>query len=289
MGPTPTKKMPDDLEGLKRHIGNTAVAHDVAAASQAGRLAATLGVAHPAPNPGDALPQGWYGIFFPPLTPTAGLRADGQPGEGLVPPVPLPRRRLESVRAVFHEPIRIGDRLKKISEVAEISVEDRGAGPVVGVTITETITAEDRLSVVEQRAFRFFGEAGPGAPAEAPSVPQEAEWSRRIEPDPVMLFRLSAVRFNSHRVHYDREYATTVEGMPGLAVPITLVSSQMIEMLREALPDRSLASITYRSVRRIFDLGAYTINGAAADGAAALWARDHEDALAVLAEATFAG
>ena len=280
--------MPNNLERLKRHIGRTAVAHDVASASQADRLAATLGVAHPAPDTGDTLPRGWYGIFFPPLAPTAGLRADGQPGEGPTPPVPLPRRRLESVRAAFHAPIRIGDRLKKTSEIADISVEDGTAGPVVEVKITETITAADELSVVEERLFRFFGEGGPGAPTEPPSVPETAAWSRRIEPDPVMLFRLSAVRFNAHRVHYDRDYATGVEGMPGLAVPITLVSSQMIGMLRAERPGRSLASISYRSVGRIFDLGAYTIDGAPEGDEVALWARDHEGALAVLAQAVFA-
>ncbi len=74
--------MPDALQDLKRHVGRSAVAHDVATAAQEGRLAATLGVAHPAPGPGDALPQGWHGIFFPPLTPTARLRTDGQPREG---------------------------------------------------------------------------------------------------------------------------------------------------------------------------------------------------------------
>lgn len=280
--------MPDDLEALKRTIGNSTTEHDVAAASQAGRLAATLGVAHPAPGIGDPLPQGWYGVFFPPLTPTSGLRPDGQPGEGLMPPIPLPRRRLMGVSATFHEPIRIGDTLTKVSEVTEISIDDFGTGPVVGVTIAERITAGGKLSVVEERSFRFCGEDGPGIPDEDPALPATAAWSRRIEPDPVLLFRLSAVRFNSHRVHYDRDYTTKVEGMPGLAVPITLVSSQMMEMLAEELPGQALAAVSYRAVRRIFDVGPYEIHGAPEGKRVRLWATGHDGALATLAEATLA-
>ncbi len=170
-----------------------------------------------------------------------------------MPPVPLPRRRLESAHAAFHAPIRIGDRLQRISELTEISVEDDGAGP--------------------------------GARAQVPPVPGTSVWSRRIVPDPVTLFRLSAVRFNAHRVHYDRDYATEAEGMPGLSVPITLVSSQMMEMLRAKRPDHSLASFSYRSIRRIFDRGAYTVHGAPQGEKVVLWARDHEGALAVLAGA----
>ena len=186
--------MTEELEKLRLHVGESTTEQDVATASQAGRLAAALNVAHPAPNPGEALPQGWYGIFFPPLTSTAELREDGQPGTGLVPPVPLSRRRLESVCATFHEPIRIGDALTKVSEVADVSLDEHDGAPVVGVTITETISAAGKLSVVERRSFQFFGEAGPGSPANNASAPDSASWSRQIKPDPVLMFRLSAVR-----------------------------------------------------------------------------------------------
>ena len=106
----------------------------------------------------------------------------------------------------------------------------------------------------------------------------------------MLLFRLSAVRFNSHRLHYDRDYATKVEGLPGLAVPITLVSAQMTEMLAGELPGRKLAVLDYRTVRRIFDIGAYDIHGAPEGDPEGnkmrLWATDHDGALCVLAEAT---
>ena len=35
-------------------------------------------------------------------------------------------------------------------------------------------------------------------------------WTRTVAPDPVMLFRYSALTFNGHRIHYDKPYVTQV-------------------------------------------------------------------------------
>ena len=103
-----------------------------------------------------------------------------------------------------------------------------------------------------------------------------------------MIFRLSAVRFNSHRIHYDRDYATKEEGYPGLVVPVTLVSFLMMEMCRAEAPDRPLGSFSYRSEKPVFDLGPYSVFGTPAGGSVDLWATDHENELAVTAKARFA-
>jgi 3-methylfumaryl-CoA hydratase len=104
-----------------------------------------------------------------------------------------------------------------------------------------------------------------------------------------MIFRLSAVRFNSHRIHYDRDYTTRVEGYPGLVVPVTLITFLMMEMCRAQAPERPLASFSYRSIKPVIDLGPYTILGAPDENAVTLWATDHEAALAVTAEARLTG
>jgi len=100
-----------------------------------------------------------------------------------------------------------------------------------------------------------------------------------------MIFRLSAVRFNSHRIHYDRDYATKQEGYPGLVVPVTLVTFLMMEMCRAEAPDRPLASFSYRSEKPVFDLGPYSLFGAPEGDAVTLWATDYENDLAVTASA----
>ncbi len=281
--------MAERLRDLERYIGNSETAEDVVTAAQIGRLAATLDVDHPAPKDGDPIPPLWHGAFFPPLVQVGDLREDGQPaGGGVTPPVPLARRTLAGVSATFHEPILIGDRLTKVTEVADIVVDDDADHPSVAVTMRESISSARGLAVVEERAMRFFSENGPGAAEPPPTVPGQAAWSRTYESNPAMMFRLSAVRFNTHRVHYDRDYTTKVEGLPGLVVPLTLVSALMLQQCRENMPGRAIASFGYRSVKRVFDLGPFTVLGAPDGDTATMWATDYEGELAVLAEAGFA-
>lgn len=280
--------MAERLEDLQRYVGNSQTAHDVITASQVGRLAAALDVDHPAPNKGDHIPPGWHGVFFPPLAPLGRLRDDGQPaGGGVAPPVPLPRRRLVGVRGAYHDALRIGDEVTKITEVADITIEDFGAGPTARVTVRESINSTRGPAVVDERDVLYFGENGPGDADKPPNLPAKALWSRTYESNPVMIFRMSAVRFNSHRIHYDRDYATTKEGYPGLVVPVTLVSFLMMELCRAEAPERPLASFGYRSEKPVFDLGPFSVFATPEGDGVKLWATDYEDALAVTAGATF--
>ena len=282
--------MADSLDDLKKFVGNSQTAEDVITASQVGRLAVALDVDHPAPNKGDAVPPGWHGVFFPPLIPLARLREDGQPtGGGVAPPVPLPRRRLVGVRGAYPDALRIGDDVTKITEVSSIAIDDWGAGPVVTVTVRETISTDRGTAVIDERDVLYFGEDGPGGADEPPSLPETAAWTRSYESNPVTIFRLSAVRFNSHRIHYDRDYTTKTEGYPGLVVPVTLVSFLMMEMCRAEAPAKPLAAFSYRSEKPVFDLGPYTISGAPDGETVQMWATDYEGALAVTAKATLAG
>ena len=281
--------MTERLEDLKQFIGNSQTSEDVVTASQIGRMAAALDVDHPAPDDGDPIPPAWHGAFFPPLAKVSELRDDGQPaGGGVTPPVPLPRRSLAGVAATFEDDIRIGDRLAKVTEVADVVVDEDAAHPSVGVTLRETISSLRGRAVVEERRMLFFGENGPRNRPEPPSVPDTASWSRTYEPDTAMMFRLSAVRFNTHKVHYDRDFTTGVEGLPGLVVPLTLISALMLEQCRANLPARKYASFDYRSVKRVFDLGPFTVQGTDAGDKAVMWATDHEGDFAVYAEAAFA-
>ena len=74
--------MTDELEDLKKHIGNKHSSEDVVTASQVGRLAGALMVGHPARHKGDPVPPGWHGAFFPGLAPLSNLSTDGQPISG---------------------------------------------------------------------------------------------------------------------------------------------------------------------------------------------------------------
>ena len=129
------------------------------------------------------------------------------------------------------------------------------------------------------------------APKSTPAVPGEAKWRQTIEPNTPLLFRFSAIRFNSHRIHYDRDYVTKIEKLPGLVVQSSLISQLLIEMCRRELPSRRMTNFDFQNLRSVYDSGGkFTIAGApSADGnAATLWALDGEGKLSMLATAKFA-
>ncbi len=284
--------MAEPLESFKRYIGKTETATDVVSASVILKFAATLGLETPPSAKDDPIPPGWYGGFFPPSHRPAQMRTDGQAaGGGIVPPIPLPRRRIGGTRVTFHKPLRIGDDITRVTEIADVRIDDASNGAMATVVERNSISNSRGLAVVEERDLVFLSEArAAAAPTTAPALPAQSTWRRVIEPSPALLFRFSAIRFNSHRIHYDRDYVTKVERLPGLVVQSSLVSQLLIEICRSEQPGRRLTFFGFQSVRQIYDTGNFTIAGApGADGReAALWALDANGNLAMTATAKFA-
>jgi 3-methylfumaryl-CoA hydratase len=278
-----------DMRALSKSIGTSSTSTEVVTAAAIGRLAATLGVEAPATEAGQPLPVGWHSPFFGPAYGPQAMREDGQAkGGGMMPAVPLPRHRLRGERMTFHDQARIGDVLSRTSEVAVVGQEDGKTGPIVTVTIRNTTKTPRGLCVVEDREHFYTGEGEPDG--EPPQPPADLPWRRTIDPDPVLLFRYSAVRFNSHRVHYDRDYCTRVERLPGLIVQATLIWQLMLELCRAEAPSRSVKEFGYQVHRPVYDTGPFTIAGRpSGDGARAeLWAIEQDGRAATSALATFA-
>ena len=285
--------MAESLESFKSYIGKRETATDVVTASAMIKFAATLGLENPSLEKGAPIPPGWYGGFFPASHRPSQMRVDGQAsGGGIAPPIPLPRRRIGGTRVTFHEPLRIGDDITRVTEIANIVIDESPPGAMVTVIERNSISNSRGLAVVEERDMVMLSEARAEAAAPTPpSVPTQAKWQQIIEPNPPLLFRFSAIRFNSHRIHYDRDYVTKVEKLPGLVVQSSLISQLLIEMCRRELPARRLTSFDFQNLRAIYDVsGKFTIAGApAADGRqAALWALDADGKLAMTATARFA-
>ena len=72
-------------------------------------------------------------------------------------------------------------------------------------------------------------------------------WQRAVVPSEVLLFRYSALTFNSHRIHYDLPYATAVEGYPGLVVQGPLTASLLLDLCARELGPDALASFAFRA------------------------------------------
>jgi 3-methylfumaryl-CoA hydratase len=283
--------MAESLESFKSYIGKNETAADVVTASAMLKFAATLGQENPPMDKGEPIPPGWYGAFFPASHRPSQMRTDGQAsGGGIVPPIPLPRRRIGGTRVTFHEPLRIGDEIKRVTEIADIKIDDGPNGAMVTVIERNSISSNRGLAVVEERDMVMLSEQrAEAAPSTPPAIPAQATWSQVFEPNPPLLFRFSAIRFNSHRIHYDRDYVTKVEKLPGLVVQSSLISQLMVEMCRKEAPQRQLKSFDFKSFRQIYDTGKFTVAGSpSSDGREAnLWALDSDGRVCMIATAKF--
>src|SRR5438093_2439438 len=124
--------MAESLESFKSYIGKSETATDVVTASAMLKFAATLGQENPPMDKGAPIPPGWYGAFFPASHRPAQMRPDGQAsGGGIAPPIPLPRRRIGGTRVTFHEPLRIGDEITRVTEIADVKVDDGPRSAIV--------------------------------------------------------------------------------------------------------------------------------------------------------------
>jgi 3-methylfumaryl-CoA hydratase len=284
--------MAESLESFKSYIGKKETATDVVTASAMLKFAAALGQENPPMDKGAPIPLGWYSAFFPPSHRPSQMRVDGQAsGGGIVPPIPLPRRRIGGTRVTFHELLRIGDEITRVTEIADIRIDDGPNGAMATVVERNSISSGRGLGVVEERDMVMLSEKrAEAAPSTPPAAPAEAAWRQVFEPNPPLLFRFSAIRFNSHRIHYDRDYVTKVEKLPGLVVQSSLVSQLMIEMCRKEVPARRLAAFDFKGLRQIYDTGSFTIAGNPPAGGceAQLWALDGDGRLAMTATAKFA-
>jgi 3-methylfumaryl-CoA hydratase len=282
----------ESLERFRSFIGRSETETDVVTASMVVRFAATLGLPDPPLHAGAPIPPGWHGGLFPPTHRPDTMRIDGQAsGGGIVPPIPLPRRRIGGTRTTFLEPLRVGDEVTRTIEIADLQVDEGPQGAMVSILERSTVASGNGLCVVEERETRVLSEERAAAePTTVPTVPGDPAWQETVEPNTPLLFRFSAIRFNSHRIHYDRDYVTNIEKLPGLVVQSSLISQLLMELCRREAPGRRLTQFESRNVRSVYDVGAFTLAGlSAADGkAATLWANDSEGRLALLATAAFA-
>jgi 3-methylfumaryl-CoA hydratase len=234
---------------------------------------------------GDAIPPHWYAMFFAEIARQSALGPDGHPRRGdFLPPVALPRRMFAGRRVRFHAPLRVGDAAEKRSEITAITPKTGRSGAMVFVTIRHRISVGERLCVVEEQDVVYRAAAVPGAAAPPPAPAPPALWQRQVMPSPTLLFRYSALTWNTHRIHYDADYTRGVEGYRALVVNGGL---SLLLLLEAAIAERgrALAGLAVRNLRPIFADAPVTLAG---DGARA-WVADADGALAVMAELEWAG
>lgn len=274
-------------QDLTDWTGRSATATDLLRPFPADALAATLDRDETYPE-GAALPDLWHWLYFLPLHRLSESGRDGHAAKGgFLPPVPLPRRMWAGSRFRFLRPLTIGAEATKTSTIARVEPKQGRSGPLCFVTVSHDFRQDGQHCIAEEHDIVYREDPAPGAPAPvAQPAPEGSDFSRTIHPDPVLLFRYSALTFNGHRIHYDQPYATGVEGYPGLVVHGPLLATLLMDLLRRQT-DAPVAEFSFRALATITDTGDFSVHGARRDdGSIRLWARRADGALAMDATAT---
>ena len=237
-------------------IGRESRASDQLDEGLAARWLATFDLARPHPA---IMPQGVHFALCTPDAPTAALGEDGHPARdnsphSFLPPFPMPRRMWASSKIAFHAPVAIGAVIERRSRIAAISEKQGSSGPLAFVDVSHETLANGTLAVVETQSIVYRDAARPDAPLSPP--PQgdarldPAGWDahRSLTPDARLLFRYSALTFNTHRIHYDAPYAQTVERYRGLVVHGPLIASLLLQLAAQEVGENRLRTFQFRGL-----------------------------------------
>jgi len=233
---------------------------------------------------GDPLPPLWHWLHFWAATPGGNLGDDGHARtSALLPPIDLPRRMWAGSRLRFHAPLPIGAPATRHSRVADVVAKEGRSGPLVFLSLHHEMVGPSGLCIAEEQDIVYRAAPRPGeAPRDAGRAPESAAWRREVTPDPVLLFRYSALTFNGHRIHYDRPFATETEGYPGLVVHGPLLATLMVDLARRERPSHRVARFAFQALRPLFDGTPLVVAGAPEAGgrAARVWVADDRGNLA---------
>jgi 3-methylfumaryl-CoA hydratase len=273
---------------LDEWVGREEVREDSVTAAPLMALCALLDRDDPPPRGGDAAPPLAHWLYFLPRYRQSAAGPDGHAARGeFLPPVPLPRRMWAGSRLEFLRPLVVGSDVRRRSRIVSVTEKQGRSGALVFVTARHEVSDAGGLVLTDEHDIVYRGEGGPAGPPVA-SASGEA-WRREIRPDPLLLFRYSAVTFNGHRIHYDHPYATKVEGYPGLVVHGPLIATLLVDLLRRERPEARLRTYAFKAMRPLFDTAPFEVCGTPADASreARLWTRDFEGAMTMEARATW--
>lgn len=279
---------PVSFDHLREWIGRREVAEDLVSPGPLARLAATLD--HDGSHwPPDELPPLGHWLFFLPSALQREIATDGHPQRGgFLPPVSLPHRMWAGGSMHFLAPIRVGSRIRRTSTIADVTHKSGRTGELVFVNVLHEVFSGSALAVREEQNLVYRDVPKGDAPArgggEGPHIPAAAHWQRTVQPDPVLLFRFSALTFNGHRVHYDRDYCRDVEGYPGLVVHAPLTAMLLMDLFLRHNEDVRVMKIEYRAHRPLFDTAPFTVNAAREGKRASLWAANDAGDVVLTAE-----
>ncbi len=143
---------------------------------------------------------------------------------------------------------------KRTARISDVTVKTGSTGTLCFVAVEHVVTTPRGIAIRERQdiVYREMGGAQ-AAPAKAPPPPPVAKHRETHMADPVLLFRYSALTFNGHRIHYDRDYVTKVEGYPGLIFHGPLQAAFIVELAAKLHGGTPPKKLSYRGVQPLFE------------------------------------
>lgn len=265
--------MSNSATDMSAWVGRQVEVTDIVAGGQVTGMAATLDLETDAIVQAGVLPPLWHWMFFNPQARQSQLGSDGHPARGgFLPPVELPNRMWAGSRLTFIQDIRIGEAITRKSEIIKCERKSGRNGDLVFVTVRHLVSGQSGLAIEEEHDIVYRNPTPKGAPLGGDVVTDIPDYRKQIVPDPVLLFRYSALTFNGHRIHYDHPYVTQVEGYPGLVFHGPLAATLLLETFREKNPTAKIKKFAFRAVGPLFDNQVFDVCAKLTEsGKAQLW------------------
>jgi len=282
----------DSQQHFSEWIGKTQFASSILTIAPMEGLAATLDRDDTAFALGDALPPLWHWLYFLETSKQSELAEDGHPHRGdFLPPIPLPRRMWAGSRLNFIHPLLAGETIQRSSTIQSIKLKQGRSGNLGFVCVAHELSGNSGVVLQEEHDI-VYRDMPTGSISAQPAykADEHHDFSRTVTPDPALLFRYSALTFNAHRIHYDRDYAKDIESYPGLVVHGPLLAIFLLELLTDNYPDTTLSGFSFKAIRPVFDIESFRVCGNKPDntGNAKLWIADNAGKLCMEARAELA-
>jgi 3-methylfumaryl-CoA hydratase len=242
------------------------------------------------PAEGDPLPPLWHWMAFLPRLAHSEMGKDGHPRHmGPFHSEEFPRRMFAGARLSFLGVARVGQTLTRQTWLKSVERKSGRSGESLFATVAIEVTGDSAPLILEEQEIVFRPAAKVPASAAPVATPNDEAWPWRLTlpTDPVTLFRYSALTYNAHRIHYDRDYATHEEGYPGLVVQGPLQAIGLAEVARRHAPDRQAGTYSFRATRPAFDGPALGLCGRPDDHGVTLAVLDSSSSVTVSARITW--
>jgi len=218
------------------------------------------------------VPLLWHWACFGVFDPIATLGVDGHRRRNDPWAKKFPRRMWVGGDVEALLPIRVHEPATQITTLREVSEKQGARGEFLLVRFSRRVEQDGRVMRIERQdiAYRAATSVPPVA-SEVDIDTTSASWVDQTTPTPTTLFRFSATTANSHRIHYDVDYARAEEGYPDLVVHGPLTAMLAAASASRHL-GRELTRFSYRAVNPLFANQRISIIGEAEGDAVAVTA-----------------